>query len=114
MVDPTQIAITGWDINKRNLAEAMERAQVFDYDLIRQLKPHMKDMIPLPGIYFPDFIAPNQKERADNILTGTKQEQMEKIRSDIRKFKEENGLEKVIVLWTATTERYCEVQKGVN
>lgn len=41
----------------------MERAQVLDWDLQRQLIPYMKDMKPLPGIYIQDFIAANQKDR---------------------------------------------------
>lgn len=45
--------------------------QVFEYDLLRQLTPHMKDVVPLPGIYYPDFIAANQSDRADNILPGS-------------------------------------------
>ena len=60
----------------------MQRAQVLDWDLQRQLIPYMKDMKPLPSIYIPDFIAANQKDRADNILSGSKQEMMEKIRQD--------------------------------
>jgi len=97
-----------------NLAEAMERACVFDWDLQRQLIPYMKDIVPLPSIYIPDFIAANQKDRANNVLTGTKAEMMEKIRKDIREFKIANKLDKVLVLWTANTERYADIVEGVN
>lgn len=41
-----------------------------------QLVPYMKDLVPLPGVYDPDFIAANQEERADNIVKGTKKEQV--------------------------------------
>lgn len=51
-----------------------------DYDLQRQLAPLMKDTKPLPSIYFPDFIAANQSDRADNVLKGSKQEQMDKVK----------------------------------
>jgi len=113
-VAPNDIVWGGWDINNMNLAEAMERARVFEWDLQRQLIPYMKDIHPLPSIYIPDFIAANQKDRANNILTGTKQEMMEKIRKDIREFKAANKLDKVIVLWTANTERYADIIEGVN
>merc|ERR1712232_1147642 len=33
---------------------------------------------------------------------------------DIRDFKAKNGLDKVIVLWTANTERFASVEEGVN
>lgn len=114
MVHPNDIVFGGWDINSANLAQAMERAQVLDWDLQRQLIPHMKDFKPLPAIYLPDFIAANQKDRANNVLEGTKQELLEKIRQDIRSFKSENGLDKVVVLWTANTERFVDIVGGVN
>jgi myo-inositol-1-phosphate synthase len=61
-----------------------------------------------------DFIAANQGERADNVLKGTKWEMMEQVRSDIRDFRKQKGLDKVIVLWTANTERFCDVAPGLN
>jgi len=114
MVDPNEIVWGGWDINSANLAEAMQRAQVLDWDLQRQLIPYMKDMKPLPSIYIPDFIAANQKDRADNILSGSKQEMMEKIRQDIRNFKKINNLDSLVILWTANTERFADIVAGMN
>ena len=70
-----------------NMAAAMKRAEVLEFDLQRQLVPHMQHMVPLPSIYYPDFIAGNQGSRADNVLPGTKQQHLEHIRKDIREFK---------------------------
>eukprot|EP00536_Pseudo-nitzschia_multiseries_P006024 jgi/Psemu1/318794/estExt_fgenesh1_pm.C_1240003 len=114
MVDPSEVVWGGWDINKMNLGEGMKRSKVLDYDLQQKLYPYMKDIVPLPSVYFPDFIAANQSDRADNVLTGTKQEQMEQIRKDISDFKSKNELDKVILLWTANTERFACVEEGVN
>ena len=36
------------------------------------------------------------------------------VRKDIRDFKAANKLDKVIVLWTANTERFASLQSGVN
>lgn len=114
MVDPNHIVFGGWDISSANLYQAMQRAEVLEYDLQRQLKTHMEKLKPLPSIYYPDFIAANQEDRADNVLKGTKQQHLEKIRQDIRQFKQANGLDKVIVLWTANTERFSDVAVGLN
>jgi len=114
MVHPNDIEVDGWDISSMNMAEAMDRARVLDYSLQKQLRPYMEKMVPRPSIYCPDFIAANQGDRADNVLTGTKQEMMQKIRADIRDFKEKKNLDKVIVLWTANTERFCDVAEGLN
>lgn len=115
MVDPNDLIIGGWDINKANLAEAMERSMVLDYDLQRQLRDPMSKLIPLPSVYYPDFIAANQGSRADNIIkTGSKEMDLEHIRNDIREFKANNNLDTVVVLWTANTERFTDVKKGLN
>ncbi|KAF8771180.1 uncharacterized protein LOC129989203 [Argiope bruennichi] len=114
LVNPNDIVFGGWDISSRNLADSMERAEVLDYDLQRQLRPMMEKMKPLPAIYDKDFIAANQESRADNVITGTKWEQLEQIRKHIREFKEKNQVGKVIILWTANTERFCDIREGLN
>ncbi len=56
-----------------------------DYDLQRQLKSHLSKLVPRPSIYHKDFIAANQEERADNVIGGTKQEQLEQVRPIIQR-----------------------------
>ncbi|KAL7992885.1 hypothetical protein Chor_017141 [Crotalus horridus] len=90
------------------------KAEVLDWPLQEQLRPYMVGLKPRPSIYIPEFIAANQEERADNVLTGSRTEQMARIRHDIQDFKNSSGVEKVIVLWTANTERFCEIHPGVN
>lgn len=97
-----------------NLGDAMKRSKVLDVNVQDQLYDQMKKLKPLPSVYFPDFIAANQADRADNCLTGTKQEQLDQVRKDIRDFKAANGLDKVVVLWTANTERFAAIEEGVN
>merc|ERR1719410_3158827 len=114
MLHPNNIVWGGWDISSMNLGDAMKRSKVLPIELQKQLYPIMKDIVPLPSVYFPDFIAANQGERADNVIKGTKQTQMEQLRKDMRDFKTKNNLDKVIVLWTANTERFACVEEGVN
>lgn len=115
MVNPNDLCIGGWDISDCNMYDAMKRAQVLDWDLIQKLEPYTKDVTPWPAVYYEDFIASNQKSRADHILKETdKQIHLDKIREDIRNFKIKNSLDKIIVLWTANTERFCEVKEGIH
>ncbi|KAL0736198.1 hypothetical protein Bca4012_012408 [Brassica carinata] len=97
-----------------NLADAMGRAKVLDIDLQKQLRPFMEHMVPLPGIYDPDFIAANQGSRANHLIKGTKKQQLDQVIKDIRDFKEKNKVDRVVVLWTANTERYSNVVAGLN
>lgn len=114
MVDPNDIVVDGWDISSLNIGESMRRAQVLDVELQDQLYKELSKMQPRPSIYDPDFIAANQSARADNVIQGTKYSQYQQIRKDIQDFKATSGVEKVIVLWTANTERFCDVEEGLN
>lgn len=106
--------IGSWDISSANLAEAVERAQVLEPGLQQQLKSQLSVLKPRPSIYDPDFIAANQKSRADNVIGGTKLEQVQTICRDIENFKRTSGVNEVIVLWTANTERFSDLVEGVN
>ncbi|XP_033219434.1 inositol-3-phosphate synthase 1-B isoform X2 [Belonocnema kinseyi] len=114
MVDPNDIEVDGWDISSMNLADAMQRAKVLDINLQKQLKEHMVNVKPKKSLYYPNFIAANQEDRADNVVLGSKTEQLNAIRKDISEFKSSKKLDKVIVLWTANTERFTEIIPGVN
>lgn len=116
MVHPNDIVIGGWDISGMNMADAMDRAAVLEPTLKMQVRKEMAAMKPLPSIYYPDFIAANQEDRADNVIPGTKScnAHVEQLRKDIRDFKATNSLDQVIVLWTANTERYADIVPGVN
>ncbi|KAJ4395846.1 Myo-inositol-1-phosphate synthase [Gnomoniopsis smithogilvyi] len=95
---------------------AMDRAGVLEPTLKSLVRKEMAEMKPLPSIYYPDFIAANQEDRADNVIPGTKacMAHVEQIRKDIQTFKSQHGLDKVIVQWTANTERYADILSGVN
>lgn len=115
MVHPNDLVLGGWDISAMNMADAMGRACVLDYALQQQLAPHMARLpVPWPSIYDPAFIAGNQSSRADNVLAGSKWQQVEAIQGNIAAFKAQHALDKVIVLWTATTEKYVDILPGVH
>jgi myo-inositol-1-phosphate synthase len=86
MVHPNDLVLGGWDISSMNLAEAMDRAQVLEPTLKAQVRKEMAAMAPLPSIYYPDFIAANQEDRADNLIPGNRActAHVEQIRKDIR------------------------------
>ena len=150
MVSPSALVVSGWDISALPLVDAVERAQVLDVDLQRQLAPHLRAAYgsapPLPSICkhrrestpppthlppspqpkgnpsapladYEGFIAKNQRERANNLILGgggSKSEHLAAIRAHIRDFKAQHALDTVVVLWSANTERCCEVRAGLN
>lgn len=108
MVRPEDLVIDGWDINSEDLVASMRRAQVFDYELQNKLAPFMAQYKPMKSIYYKDFIASNQQDRANNLIEGEdKLLHLTAIRKDIAKFRQDHQLKTVIVLWTANTERFA-------
>lgn len=86
MVHPNDLVVGGWDISSLDLAASMDRAQVLEPSLKAMVRKEMAEMKPLPSIYYPDFIAANQEDRADNVIEGTKASwaHVEHIQKDIR------------------------------
>lgn len=87
MVDPCEMEISGWDISNLDLYESCKRAHVLEPTLLEQLKDKLQQIKPLPAALNGEFIASNQAERADNVLTGTNEEIIKKLRQDIREMK---------------------------
>lgn len=114
MVHPSDIVIGGWDINKLDLGRAMARAEVFEPELQDQLKTTMGKMHPRPAAFDASFVAINQEGRVDNLIGGTKAQQVMQLRADIHDFRDAHQLDKVIVMWMGNTERFCQVRKGLN
>jgi myo-inositol-1-phosphate synthase len=110
MVNPNDLVISGWDISKLNSYEACKRAKVLEPAMYNQIKAELEAIVPYPAIFDLEFVAPNQESRADNVIPGTKQEQLDTVRKQMKEFKEKNGLDTVVVFWTANTERYCEIK----
>ncbi|CDU18817.1 inositol-3-phosphate synthase, putative [Plasmodium yoelii] len=115
LYNPENIVYGGWDINNLNLKDCLIRNKVFDYNLVEQIKNDM-NYVPLKSVYFKgNFIAANQQKRVNNILVGNnKLEIMEKVRKQIQKFKKENKLTDIIVLWSGNTEKNIPHIPGIN
>ncbi|KAG9396985.1 Myo-inositol-1-phosphate synthase [Carpediemonas membranifera] len=124
--NPDQFMLGGWDINNDNMYAAMQKAAVLDVTLQHKLRPYMENITPMPSVFDINFVAANQEDRANNVITAEYAKEMlgeevdttgrrwyvEVIKAQMRKFKEENNLEKIVVLWTANTECFAPHHRG--
>jgi len=110
-MNPLDIVVHGWDISKANLSEAVRRAGVLNWQIEEQLRNELSEIIPMRAVYDPNYIALNQKERADNVYPQefSLHKLLWLLKKDIQDFKTMNELNNVIVLWTANTEKMMEV-----
>lgn len=108
LLHPDDIEVSGWDISARPLSAAMRNAKVLPLELQRQLEKDMDKIEIRPGFYDHDFIATNQKVRADYTIRGDRQAALDQIRADIQAFRAKAEVENVIVFWSGNTERFSE------
>merc|ERR1712113_467115 len=108
------VVIGGWDLHHSNLADSMEEACVVSVDLQRQIRSEMEKMTPLKGVFQDGWIAGNQASRANWRKEGSLSKQLQEVRDDIRNFKVQNGLDKVIVFWSGNTEKFSKHEEGVH
>ncbi|XP_052128720.1 inositol-3-phosphate synthase [Frankliniella occidentalis] len=114
LLHPDDLEVDGWDVSSLDLAAAARRNRVLDVEVQRALAPQLRELRPRAAAFDCSFVAANQQERADNVLPGTRAQQVQRLREDIRDFKKAKSLERVVVLWTANTERFAEVRPGLN
>jgi len=69
----------------------------------------MKSIKPMPAVFDKAYV---KKLDGPNVKSGAnKMELAEQLREDIRNFKKENGCDRVVIVWAASTEIYIEPQE---
>ncbi len=100
-----QIVFGGWDIFAENAYEAATHAKVLDRDLLEQLKEPLSKIKPMKAVFDKDFI---KRIDGPNVKTGkNKMDLGEQLRADIRNFIKDNGCDRAVMVWCASTEVYC-------
>jgi myo-inositol-1-phosphate synthase len=99
-----QIVFGGWDIFPQNAYEAAKHAQVLEKDLVETLKEPLSKIKPMAAVFDKEFI---KRIDGPNVKTGkTKMDLAEQLRTDIRNFLKENGCDRAVMVWCASTEVY--------
>ena len=60
----------------------------------------------MPAAFNLEYVAANQEDRADNLIKGNNREVVGQLQKDIEQFRTREGVDSVIVLWTANTEKF--------
>jgi myo-inositol-1-phosphate synthase len=114
LADANKCAVGGWDIRPDKLGDALLKAQILDYDLVRQVQSEMNKVKIFRGLYDPRFIGSSQHDTASYILTEQEvksdAEALKCLRADIRYFKWKNGITgHTTVIWSASVEPNSEL-----
>ncbi len=96
----------GWDIFEDNMYEAAVHAGVLKKDLLESLRSELESIRPMSAVFDPDYV---KRLNGTFIKKGkTKMELADQLREDIRQFKIENKLDRMVMIWCGSTETYIE------
>ena len=96
------IVFGGWDPIPDDAYESAVNAGVLRSEHLDPIKDELAAIKPMPAAFDPEYVTrldgPNKKTGAN------KREIAEQIREDIRNFKEENGCDRLVMVWCGSTE----------
>lgn len=106
LADLNNIVFGGWDIFSDNAFEAASKAKVLENELLSQVKTELQQVKPMPAVFDQNYIT---QITGEYIKKGrTKMDLAEQLREDIRNFKKNNGCDRLVMVWCASTERYTD------
>jgi myo-inositol-1-phosphate synthase len=98
------IVFGGWDIFEENCYEAAKTAGVLESSLLEQIRPELEAIKPWPAVFDQRYV---KRLQGPNVKKGkNKKDLAEQLRADIRNFKKERGLDRMVMVWCGSTEVY--------
>jgi myo-inositol-1-phosphate synthase len=99
----------GWDIFNDNIYEAALKAGVLRKTLLDELKDVLHQRRPMPAVFDKRFV---RRLRGKHLKSGkTKMDLAEQLIDDIKKFKKDNQLDRLVMVWCGSTETYIRASR---
>ena len=112
LADLNDIEFAAWDVYPANAYESAINAEVLKEKDINPVRDELEKIKPMPAAFDRNYA---KRLDGDNVKQCRDRWDMtEQIREDIRRFKKESGVERVVVLWAASTEVYVPVDDKVH
>ena len=112
LADLNDIVFAAWDVYPVNAYESAINAEVLREKDINPVKEELEKIVAMPAAFDKNYAkrldgtnVKNCKDRWDMV---------EQLREDIRNFKKNSGVDRVVVLWAASTEIYVPVDEKIH
>jgi len=109
LAELSQLVFGGWDIFEENAYEAAKHAGVLDAQLLEELRPELEAISPMKAVFDQRYVRRLHGTHVKH--ASTHYDLMEMLREDIRSFKAVNHLDRMVMVWTASTEAYQEISE---
>jgi len=96
------LVFAAWDPIPDDGYESAVKAGVLDAAHLEPLKDFLRAIRPMPAVFHKDYV---RKLDGTNVKSGgSKFDLAEQLREDIRRFKDEQGCERLVMIWCGSTE----------
>jgi myo-inositol-1-phosphate synthase len=100
------IVFGGWDIFAENSYEAARTAGVLESSLLDKIKPELEAIRPMSAVFDQRYV---KRLDGPNVKKGkNKMDLAQQLRADIRNFKKDNGLDRLVMVWCGSTEVFMK------
>jgi len=102
------LIFAGWDIFEENAFQAASKARVLEADLLNKVKDSLETIFPYKAVFDKNYVhkldGPHVKKYK------TKMEAAEMLMEDIKTFKEKFNINRLVMVFCASTEIYLELK----
>ncbi len=100
------IVFGGWDIFDDDCYAAAKTAGVLETSLLNQIRPELEQIRPWPAVFDQRYV---KRLAGPNVKKGkNKRDLAEQVMEDIRLFKKNNDLDRLVMVWCGSTEVYMK------
>ena len=108
----SDIVFATWDVYPQNAYQAAVYAEVLQQKDIEPVRDELEKIVPMKAAFDKNYA---KRLDGDNVKdVKNRWEMTEAVREDIRQFKKDNGISRVVVIWAASTEIYVPVHMPVH
>src|SRR5712692_845709 len=95
----------GWDIFEDDCYAAARTAGVIEPSLLEKVRPELERIRPWPAVFDQRYV---KRLDGPNVKKGkNKKDLAEQVVADIRKFKGDNSLDRMVMVWCGSTEIFA-------
>ncbi|HQR37458.1 MAG TPA: inositol-3-phosphate synthase [Blastocatellia bacterium] len=101
-----------WDIFEEDAYEAALHAGVLEKELLGEVKDFLRTIKPMKAVFSQEYV---KRLNGTHIKTGpSKMALAEQLIEDIKRFKEQNGCDRLVMVWAASTEVFREIDESAH
>jgi myo-inositol-1-phosphate synthase len=107
LADLTDLVFGAWDPIPDNAYQSCLKCGVLDkHEHVIPIKDFLESITPMPAAFDQHYV---KRLSGTNVKTGkTKRDLAEALRKDIRDFKAQNGCDRLVIVWCASTEIFIQ------